>query len=223
MLHRKKNTNIQSIYIYLSCVLVVCSCLFPYFSNLKIKQNNVEYINEQNTNLCYTTTYITTTYFDSQNTDYENNYTEVDKTEVVVKDRYEYSIESNFGVFKSYTDYKCLSKSSNQWKLQEKAYTDENGLRKIGNSYLVAMGSYYGNTLGDEFIITLSNGNIFEIILCDFKQDTHTDNLHRECLKNGSVLEFYVDTSVLSSKVKTSGTIGSISFFDGSIVKIEKK
>lgn len=41
--------------------------------------------------------------------------------------------------FKSYTNYHCLSRSSAQWRLQEKAYTDNNGLRKIGNDYLVAM------------------------------------------------------------------------------------
>lgn len=130
---------------------------------------------------------------------------------------------NNFGVFKSYTDYKCLSKSSEQWQLQKQAYTDENGLRKIGDAYLVALGSYYGTELGTRYTVTLSNGSVFDIILCDCKKDIHTDSKNRECLINGSVLEFYVDSSALSRKVKTLGDISAISYFSGSVVSIVKK
>lgn len=130
---------------------------------------------------------------------------------------------SNFGAFKSYTDYKCLSKSSKQWQLQQKAYTDENGLRKIGDAYLVALGSYYGTTLGTEYTVTLSNGSVFDIILCDCKQDRHTDGSNRECLTNSSVLEFYVDSSALPKKVKALGSISAIPYFSGSVVSIVKK
>lgn len=124
------------------------------------------------------------------------------------------------GSFKSYTDYNCLSKTSQQWKLQEQAYTDENGLRKIGDAYLVALGSYYGKTLGTHYTVTLSNGNTFEIILCDVKNDIHTDANNQVCLSNGSIIEFYVDTSKMPSYVKNSGSIGSIDFFSGDVVSI---
>lgn len=124
------------------------------------------------------------------------------------------------GSFKSYTDYNCLLKSSAQWKLQEQAYTDENGLRKIGDAYLVALGSYYGTTLGTRYTVTLANGNTFQIILCDVKNDIHTDSNNQICLSNGSIIEFYVDSSKMPKYVKTSGTIGSIEFFSGDIVSI---
>lgn len=124
------------------------------------------------------------------------------------------------GSFKSYTDYNCLSRSSRQWKLQEQAYTDENGLRKIGDAYLVALGSYYGTTLGTRYTVTLNNGNTFQIILCDVKNDIHTDDNNQVCLSNGSIIEFYVDTAKMPSYVKTSGTIGSIDFFSGDIASI---
>ena len=124
------------------------------------------------------------------------------------------------GMFKSYTDYKCLSRSSAQWQLQEQAYTDANGLRKIGDAYLVALGSYYGTTLGTKYTVTLSNGNSFQIILCDCKQDRHTDTKNQVCLSNGSILEFYVDTSRLPNAVRTSGSISSIDFFNGYVVNI---
>ena len=124
------------------------------------------------------------------------------------------------GSFKSYTDYNLLSRSSPQWKLQTQAYTDENGLRKIGDAYLVALGSYYGTTLGTYYVVTLSNGNSFEIILCDMKNDMHTDANNQICLSNGSIIEFYVDSSKLPSYVKSSGSIGSIDFFSGDVVNI---
>lgn len=132
------------------------------------------------------------------------------------------SEKTGFGKFKSYTDYKCLSKSTPQWKLQEQAYTDENGLRKIGDAYLVALGSYYGKELGAEYTVILDNGNKFDIILCDFKQDRHTDKNNQYCLYNGSVLEFYVETDKMPKKVKQSGDISSIEFFNGGVVSIEK-
>lgn len=124
------------------------------------------------------------------------------------------------GRFKSYTDYNMLSKTSAQWKLQEKAYTDENGLRKIGDAYLVALGSYYGRTLGAKYTVTLSSGNVFQVILCDMKKDEHTDINHQATLSDGSILEFYVDTSVLPNNVLRSGNIGTINFFAGDIVSI---
>lgn len=134
----------------------------------------------------------------------------------------DYPVDEDFGLFKSYTDYKKLARNSRQWELQQQAYTDENGLRKIGDAYLVALGSYYGKELGTRYTVTLSNGNSFCIILCDFKNDIHTDSSNRECLVNCSVLEFYVDSSALPKQVKTMGTISAIPFFSGSVVSIEK-
>ena len=127
-----------------------------------------------------------------------------------------------FGRFKSYTDYRMLSRSSAQWKLQEQAYTDENGLRKIGDAYLVAMGSYYGTALGTKYQVTLSNGNSFTVMLCDCKADCHTNGNNQVCTTNGSVIEFYVDTDVMPSIIRQMGTVGALDKFSGGIVSIEK-
>lgn len=129
---------------------------------------------------------------------------------------------SGFGAFKSYTDYRCLSRSSPQWALQEQAYTDENGLRKIGDAYLVAMGSYYGTTLGTTYVVTLSNGNSFTVILCDGKADRHTDANNQVCLSNGSVIEFYVESDKMPSIIRQMGSVGALEQFSGSIISIEK-
>lgn len=122
--------------------------------------------------------------------------------------------------FKSYTNYHCLSRSSAQWKLQEKAYTDNNGLRKVGNDYLVAMGSYYAKSIGDRFRITTSTGNVFTVMICDFKADGDTNSTH-QYTNNGCMIEFYVDNN-LNSKAKQMGDISYIKGFSGNITKVER-
>lgn len=123
--------------------------------------------------------------------------------------------------FKSYTYYTKLNKRSNQWKLQQKAYTDEHGLRKIKDFYLVAMGSYYSTTLGDTFKITTANGNEFKVMLCDYKSNKHTDKKHMYTVENNCMVEFYVDGKKLNNKIKRSGTIGKIPQFSGKVTKVE--
>lgn len=124
--------------------------------------------------------------------------------------------------FKTYTAYTMLNRRSQQWKLQQKAYTDENGLRKIENYYLAAMGSYYSKTLGDCFRIKTSTGAEYDIMLCDYKADKHTDNLHQYTVRKngGCVTEFYVDYPKLNSLIKRSGTVGKLSQFSGDVVEI---
>lgn len=159
-----------------------------------------------------TTTNHTTTTSTTNTTPMTSNITTVTTSKTRTK---------KIGLFKSYTDYRLLSKSSKQWQLQEQAYTDENGLRKIGDAYLVALGSYYGTKLGTRYTVTLSNGSVFDIILCDSKQNRHTDAKNQVCLSNGSVLEFYVDSAKLPKVVKRSGSISSIDKFSGYVVSID--
>jgi hypothetical protein len=126
----------------------------------------------------------------------------------------EYSIPDNGGRFKSYTNYRLLNKNSSQWnKIQchEDAYADDNGLRKVGNYYCVAMGSYYSTTLGDTFEIT-TEGGTFQVVICDFKANRHTDSTNRYTAHNGCVVEFYVDMNTLDS---TARRMGDISYADG--------
>ena len=57
--------------------------------------------------------------------------------------------------FKAYEDYSCITNTeSTQYKLQQQAWTDSNGLRRYGDEYMVAVGSYYGD-VGDHIIVTL--------------------------------------------------------------------
>lgn len=124
--------------------------------------------------------------------------------------------------FKSYTYYTSLSQHSPQGKLQKRAYTDENGLRKVDDYYCAALGTYYDGSIGTKFLVTLSTGVQFKMILCDVKSDKHTDSTHRYTRSNGCVIEFYVDQNKLNPKAKTSGNISSIPGFEGDITGIDK-
>ena len=133
--------------------------------------------------------------------------------------------------FKAYMDYNCITDDTTaQWELQQIAYTDEYGLRKIGNDYCVAIGSYYSETVGERFKITLDNDSEFTIIVSDLKKDEHTDSSNRYSPvydENGefysaNVLEFIVDTDQLHSMVTTLGTVSYYNEFEGNIVSIEK-
>lgn len=126
------------------------------------------------------------------------------------------------GHFKAYMDYRCISDTcSKQYKLQQKAYTDNNGLRKVGDDYCVALGTGFSNKIGTRFEITLDNGNTFTVILADVKSDRHTDDSNRYCLANNSIIEFVVDSRNLNSEVKLMGSIGALNSFEGSVKAIK--
>ena len=133
----------------------------------------------------------------------------------------DFSISPYASDFKSYMDYRTITNtSSKQYKMQQEAYTDENGLRKIGEHFCVAMGTYYGN-LGDILYIETDEGESWTVILSDIKSNAHTDSTHRYTVSNYCMMEFIVDTPAMSSSVRSSGTVNSLGF-QGKICYIEK-
>jgi hypothetical protein len=142
----------------------------------------------------------------------------------------EYELPDEDTFFKSYMSYKAITNTdSEQYKLQQICWTDEWGLRRRVDDFIVAMGSYYG-TVGDRFKVTLTNGTEFTVRMGDVKANCHTDdkNMYRPVYnENGkfisaNILEFIVDTDKLPKEVKTTGTVSSIYYFKGNIDKIEK-
>lgn len=128
--------------------------------------------------------------------------------------------------FKAYMDYKCITNTkSPQYKLQQYAWTDEYGLRRLDDYYLVAMGSYYSSTVGDCFKITLDTGETFDVMIGDCKADCDTDSehmYHPMSDNRGNVIEFIVDTKSLPKDVKWMGTVSAIDIFEGNIESVEK-
>ena len=133
--------------------------------------------------------------------------------------------------FKAYMDYMCIThKASDQYKLQLSAWTDNMGLRKVDDYYLVAMGTYYSDTIGDRFRITLEGDKTFDVMIGDVKADIHTDNSNMYSpvyntdgsFKSANVIEFIIDKQVISKKVKLWGDVSAYDEFAGNIVKIER-
>ena len=131
--------------------------------------------------------------------------------------------------FKTYMDYRAITDmNSKQWKLQQEAYTDEYGMRKVGDYYCVALGSAFSKKIGTKFIITLENGEQIKAILADQKSDLHTDKSNKYMELSGNrinIVEFIVDMSKLESSSKIMGDVSHISHgnFDGKIISIEKE
>ena len=98
---------------------------------------------------------------------------------------------------KTYMDYrKITDTSSKQYKLQQNkdCYTTDTGLRKVNEYYCIAVGTHYSNNIGDKLIVYMENGENFKAIVADIKDDKHTDETNRQHRKDGSVIEFVVDT-----------------------------
>lgn len=118
---------------------------------------------------------------------------------------------SETSYFKSYMDYRAItSPSSNQYKLQKIAYT-EDGYRKVEDRLMVAMANF---SVGDKLDIHLSSGELIKVIIGDIKASTACSH------PDGSILEFIVDTKTMDKGVKISGNFNDI--YEGTIKLIEK-
>jgi hypothetical protein len=137
------------------------------------------------------------------------------------------SLNNKDSSFKSYMDYRTITdRTSKQWGLQQKAYTDSNGLRRVGNYYCVALGTSLGGQVGDVFGITFDNGSRIEVILADIKDDRHTDTSNSFVELGGdrvNVVEFIVDTHRLPYLARVMGDISYIGYgFEGHILQVER-
>lgn len=133
--------------------------------------------------------------------------------------------------FKTYMDYRCITdKTSAQYELQQFAWTDEDGFRRIDNDYIVAMGTYYAENVGDRFKVTLDTDNEITVIIGDIKQDIHTDYFNQYTpvydedgiFFSGNVLEFIVDTDILPKMPRRLGTVSYFDNLKGNIKSIER-
>lgn len=111
---------------------------------------------------------------------------------------------------KSYMSYKAItSRTSQQYQLQQIAYTGTHGIRQVNGRYCVALGSAYARTIGTHVDIILENGEVIPCILSDQKQDIHTDSTNRVCF-DGSLVEFVVDTDYIINRVIKSGDVSVV-------------
>lgn len=121
--------------------------------------------------------------------------------------------------FKAFMCYEMITdKSSNQYALQQLAYTDEYGFRRIDDYYLIAIGTFYADNCGKVFTVELDTGIIFEVIIGDIKDNRHTNSTNQYA-KGGNVIEFIVDCELISNDCWLTGDM-SCSGFEGEILSI---
>jgi hypothetical protein len=137
-----------------------------------------------------------------------------------------YEVPDGKTSFKSYMSYKAITNTNSaQYKLQQECWTDSYGLRRYDDKYVIALGSFYTDTIGDEFKITLDTGKTFRAVVGDFKSDRHTDELHQYTPTSDvgkCVIEFVVDMPQLDETVRKMGDVSYCNNFDGNVEKIEK-
>lgn len=125
--------------------------------------------------------------------------------------------------FKSFMPYDAItSKSSMQWKLQQQATTNEDGIRCIDGIPMVAVGTGWGLKVGDIAIVTCENGNSFKVMVGDIKANKHTDEENKTTIFNGCRCEFIVDKNALDPTVRKMGNIATLDKYKGYVVNIEK-
>lgn len=127
---------------------------------------------------------------------------------------------------KSYMDYRAITnKASKQYKLQQRSdiYTDNEGFRRIGDKFVIAIGTYFKCDVGQEVRVELTSGEIFEAYIGDIKADKDTDSQNISHRVDGSVIEFLVDSKKLDKTIRKMGdcSFSNINNFKGDVVSIE--
>ena len=121
-----------------------------------------------------------------------------------------------------YMDYRAITDTaSKQWELQQSAWTDSDGFRRIGDDYCVALGTYYGQ-VGDRFRVTTDRGNVYSVIQADVKGWDSNGWYHIAGDGRINLVEFLVATECLPSEVTFSGDCGVLENIGGNVIKIER-
>lgn len=135
--------------------------------------------------------------------------------------------------WKTWMDYrKITNRTSNQYKFVEKwAWSDYDGFMRCDgesdlgitdNYYVIALGSYYGTTIGTKYRITTDTGNVFYGVLGECKADIHTNYTHQYATDNNDVVEFVVNDEMLHPLVKSAGNANVYIPLNGKIKSIER-
>lgn len=121
-----------------------------------------------------------------------------------------------------YMDYRAITDTaSKQWELQQSAWTDNQGFRRIGDDYCVALGTFYGQ-VGDRFRVTTDRGNVYWIRMSDAKGGDSNGWYHVAGDGRINLVEFLVATECLPSEVTFSGDCGVLENIGGNVIKIER-
>ena len=113
--------------------------------------------------------------------------------------------------FKSYMGYHTITdKTSKQYKMQQQAETSMSGLRMIEGRYCMAIGTYFGASVGQYIDVVLENGIVINGVVGDIKADVDTESNNIFTSVNGCCSEFIVDADVIPNNVRFSGNVSNL-------------
>lgn len=114
----------------------------------------------------------------------------------------------SYSGFKSFMSYRLFDKKTPQYKLQQSAYTDEYGFRRIDSYYMIAVGKYFDSSIGQRIDLVLKNGQVIKCVLGDVKAVEDTDETNMFSI-NDCLSEFLVDTRNLEKTIKKRGDVSA--------------
>lgn len=106
---------------------------------------------------------------------------------------------------KTHESYTAItSKTSLQYKLQQKAETDQDGFRKVDGRYMIAVGTGVSSDVGRYIDLVLEDDTVIPCVIGDIKADVHTDKgYHIMTARSHCASEFIVDLDYLDGKTVT--------------------
>lgn len=108
--------------------------------------------------------------------------------------------------FKSYMGaHKITDTNSAQYQLKSEYLDSACGIKLVDNRYVIAIGTYYTETIGTRADLVMKSGEVVPCIVGDIKADEDTDATNRQHNVDGSVVEFIVNSDTLSSEAKSHG------------------
>ena len=120
--------------------------------------------------------------------------------------------------FKTWMDYREItSRTSEQWKLQQHAVTNQNGFRIYDGRYTIALGTAFNALTGTYADVTLTDGTTIHCVVGDVKRDCDTDWTNMQVAKNGNVVEFITDKYVRPAETTSQGTMSILPGFEAGV------
>ena len=108
--------------------------------------------------------------------------------------------------FKSYMGaHKITDTTSAQYQLKSEYLDSACGIKLVDDRYVIAIGTYYTETVGTRVDLVMKNGEVVPCIVGDVKKNKDTDATNRQHNVDGSVIEFVVNADTLSSEAKSHG------------------
>ena len=135
--------------------------------------------------------------------------------------------------FKTWMDYRCITcKTSAQYKLgTEWGWTDSQGFRRVNGErdlgitddyYMIALGPYYGTTMGTKYRFTTDKGKVFYGILSEAKGYGEYNATGQYGMANKDIVECLIDENSLNRLVMQMGSANWYEPLSGRITKIER-